>query len=100
MEEWHNRPLEGLYPIIFMDAIHFKVRHEGRIQSKAAYIVLSVIIDGFKKILGIWIGESESSKFWLMVLNDLKNLGIQDILIACTDNLNGFRSCLITLWYN
>lgn len=90
VKEWQNRPLDALYPIIFMDAIHFKVRHEGRIQSKAAYVVLGVTIEGFKEVLGIWIGQSESSKFWLMVLNELKNRGVQDILIACTDNLNGF----------
>ncbi|EPI38528.1 hypothetical protein D348_00135 [Enterococcus faecalis SLO2C-1] len=74
----------------FYDAIHFKVRHEGRIQSKADYVVLGVTIEGFKEVLVIWIGESESSKFWLMVLNELKNRGVQDILIACIDNLNGF----------
>ncbi|WPH45595.1 IS256 family transposase [Enterococcus faecalis] len=94
VKEWQNRPLDALYPIIFMDAIHFKVRHEGRIQSKAAYVVLGVTIEGFKEVLGIWIGESESSKFWLMVLNELKNRGVQDILIACTDNLNGFSEAI------
>lgn len=94
VKEWQNRPLEALYPIIFMDAIHFKVRHEGRIQSKAAYVVLGVTIEGYKDVLGIWIGESESSKFWLMVLNELKNRGVQDILIACTDNLNGFSEAI------
>lgn len=94
VKEWQNRPLDVLYPIIFMDAIHFKVRHEGRIQSKAAYVVLGVTIEGFKEVLGIWIGESESSKFWLMVLNELKNRGVQDILIACTDNLNGFSEAI------
>lgn len=94
VKEWQNRPLDALYPIIFMDAVHFKVRNEGRIQSKAAYIVLGVTIEGFKEVLGIWIGESESSKFWLMVLNELKNRGVQDILIACTDNLNGFSEAI------
>lgn len=94
VKEWQNRPLEALYPIIFMDAIHFKVRHEGRIQSKAAYVVLGVTIEGYKDVLGILIGESESSKFWLRVLNELKNRGVQDILIACTDNLNGFSEAI------
>lgn len=94
VKEWQNRPLETLYPIIFMDAIHFKVRHEGQIQSKAAYVVLGVNIEGYKDVLGIWIGESESSKFWLMVLNELKSRGVQDILIACTDNLNGFSEAI------
>ncbi|WP_367377493.1 IS256 family transposase [Enterococcus gilvus] len=96
VKEWQNRPLEALYPIIFMDAIHFKVRHEGRIQSKAAYVVLGVTIEGYKNVLGIWIGESESSKFWLMVLNELKNRGVQDILIAYTDNLKGFSEVIET----
>ncbi|WP_429975584.1 IS256 family transposase [Enterococcus sp. DIV0086] len=94
VKEWQNRPLEALYPIIFMDAIHFKVRHEGRIQSKAAYVVLGVTIEGYKDVLGIWIGETESSKFWLLVLNELKNRGVQDILIACTDNLVGFSDAI------
>lgn len=94
VKEWQNRPLETLYPIIFMDAIHFKVHHEGRIKSKVAYVVLGVTIEGFKEVLGIWIGESESSKFWLMVLNELKNRGIQDILIACTENLTGFSEAI------
>lgn len=94
VKEWQNRPLESLYPIVFMDAIHFKVRNEGRIQSKAAYVVLGITLDGFKEVLGIWIGESESSKFWLMVLNELKNRGVNDILIACTDNLTGFSEAI------
>lgn len=94
VKEWQNRPLDALYPIIFMDAIHFKVRHEGQIQSKAAYVVLDVTIEGFKEVLGIWIGESESSKFWLIVLNELKNRSVQYILIACTDNLNGFSEAI------
>ena len=94
VKEWQNRSLEALYPIVFMDAIHFKVRNEGRIQSKAAYVVLGITLDGFKEVLGIWIGESESSKFWLMVLNELKNRGVKDILIACTDNLKGFSEAI------
>ena len=94
VKEWQNRPLEALYPIIFMDAIHFKVRYEGRIQSKAAYVVLGITVEDLKEVLGIWIGESESSKFWLLVLNELKNRGVQDILIACTDNLNGFSEAI------
>lgn len=94
VKEWQDRPLESLYPIIFMDAIHFKVREEGHIQSKAAYVVLGITLDGLKDVLGIWIGENESSKFWLMVLNELKQRGVQDILIACTDNLSGFSEAI------
>lgn len=72
IKEWQNRPLESLYTFVFMDAIHYKVREDGQIKSKAAYVVLGVNLDGFKDVLGIWIGENESSKFWLGVLNDLK----------------------------
>lgn len=77
-----------------MDAIHFKVRNEGGIQSKESYVILGITLDGFKEVLGIWIGESESSKFWLMVLNELKNRGVKDILIACTDNLKSFSEAI------
>ena len=92
--EWQSRPLERVYPIVFLDAIHFKVRKENRIINKAAYSVLGINIAGEKDILGIWIGEAESSSFWLGVCNDLKNRGIQDILIACTDNLAGFSEAI------
>lgn len=80
IKEWQNRALKPVYPFVFMDAIHYKVREEGRIKSKAAYVVLGIDLDGFKDILGIWIGESESSKFWLGVLNELKNRGLEDVL--------------------
>ena len=94
--EWQSRPLERVYPIVFLDAIHFKVRKENRIISKAAYSVLGISIIGQKDILGIWVGESESASFWLGVCNDLKNRGVQDILIACTDNLTGFTEAINT----
>lgn len=94
VKEWKNRLLESLYPIVFRDVIHFKVRNEGWIQSKATYVVLGITLDGFKEVLGIWIGESEFSKFWLMVLNELKNRGVNDILIACTDNLTRFSEAI------
>ena len=92
--EWQSRPLERVYPIVFLDAIHFKVRKENRIINKAAYSVLGISITGQKDILGIWVGESESASFWLGVCNDLKNRGVQDILIACTDNLTGFTEAI------
>ncbi len=94
ISEWQSRPLDRVYPIVFLDAIHFKVRMENRIINKAAYSVLGINIDGFKEILGIWIGGNESSKFWLGVLNDLKNRGIEDILIACKDGLSGFSEAI------
>lgn len=94
IKQWHNRPLDAVYPFIFMDAIHYKVREDGQIKNKAAYVVLGVDLDGFKDILGIWIGENESSKFWLGVLNDLKNRGLEDVLIFCVDGLTGLKEAI------
>lgn len=89
VKEWQSRPLNSLYPFVFMDAIHYKVRDEGRIVSKAAYIVLGVTTEGYKDILSITVGANESSKFWLGMLNDLKNRGVQDVLFFCVDGLPG-----------
>ena len=94
VSEWQNRPLEKTYSFIFMDAIHYKVREDKRVVVKAAYVVIGVDLDGKKEVLGIWIGANESSKFWLSVLNDLKNRGIQDVLIFCVDGLNGFKEAI------
>ncbi len=92
--EWQSRPLEKTYSFIFMDAIHYKVREEKHVVVKAAYVVIGVNLDGEKEVLGIWIGANESSKFWLSVLNDLKNRGVQDVLIFCVDGLNGFKEAI------
>ena len=86
---WQNRPLEKVYPFIFMDAIHYKVKEDHRYVTKAAYVVLGITMDGRKDILGVWIGEHESSKFWLSVLNDLKSRGVLDVYLFCTDGLCG-----------
>jgi len=94
VSEWQNRPLEKTYSFIFMDAIHYKVREDKQIIVKAAYVVIGVNMDGEKEVLGIWIGANESSKFWLSVLNDLKNRGIQDVLIFCVDGLNSFKEAI------
>ena len=94
IHEWQNRPLQDMYAIVFLDAIHFKVRQDGHIIKKAAYMVIGVDMDGGKDVLGMWIGENESAKFWLGVLNDLKNRGVEDILIICVDNLNGFTQAI------
>ncbi len=83
-----------VYPIVFMDAIHYKVRSEGRIINKAAYIAIGVNLEGIKEVLGIWIGENESSKYWLKVLTDVKNRGVKDILIASVDGLVGFSDAI------
>jgi len=92
--EWQNRPLESTYSFVFMDAIHYKVREDKQIVVKAAYVVLGVNMDGEKEVLGIWIGANESSKFWLSVLNDLRNRGVRDVLIFCVDGLNGFKEAI------
>ncbi|UZQ49891.1 IS256 family transposase [Clostridium kluyveri] len=92
--EWQNRPLEKTYSFVFMDAIHYKVREDKRIIVKAAYVVLGVNMDGQKEVLGIWIGANESSKFWLSVLNDLKNRGVCNVLVFCVDGLNGFKEAI------
>ena len=91
---WQNRPLESVYPFIFMDAIHYKVKENHQYITKAAYIVLGIQLDGHKDILGVWIGEHESAKFWLSVMNDLRNRGIKDVYVFCVDGLNGFREAI------
>ncbi len=91
---WQSRPLETVYPFVFMDAIHYKVKEDHQIVTKAAYVVLGVTIDGCKDILGIWIGEHESSKFWLSVLNDLKSRGVLDAYLFCVDGLKGFQEAI------
>lgn len=94
IKEWQNRPLENIYPFVFMDAIHYKLKDEGRIMNRAAYVVLGINIEGNKDILGIWIGDNESSKFWLGILNELKNRGIEDVLMFCVDGLTGLEEAI------
>lgn len=94
VSEWQNRPLEATYSFVFMDAIHYKVRDNKQIVLKAAYVVLGVNMDGQKEVLGIWVGANETSKFWLSVLNDLRNRGIQNVLVFCVDGLNGFKEAI------
>lgn len=91
---WQNRSLESIYPIVYMDAIHYKVKEEHQIVSKAAYICMALDMKGYKDILGIWIGEQEGAKFWLSVCNDLKNRGVKDIIIACMDGLKGLPDAI------
>lgn len=93
-KEWQQRPLESVYAVVFMDAIHYHVRSEGQIIKKAVYIAIGVNMDGRKDVLGMWVGENESAKFWAGVLNSLRNRGVEDILIACTDNLTGFSQAI------
>ncbi len=93
-KEWQQRPLESVYAVVFLDAIHYHVRSEGQIIKKAVYIAIGVNMDGRKDVLGMWVGENESAKFWASVLNSLRNRGVEDILIACTDNLTGFSQAI------
>ena len=93
-KEWQARPLDTVYPFIFLDAIHYSVKTDSKILKRAAYVVLGVNLEGRKDVLGIYIGENETSKFWLMVLSDLKNRGVKDIFIVSVDGLNGFKEAI------
>ena len=97
---WQNRPLEKVYPFVFMDAIHYKVKEDHRYITKAAYVVLGITTDGRKDILGVWIGEHESSKFWLNVLNELKSRGVMDVYLFCTDGLCGMMQAIEAVFPN
>ena len=94
VKEWQTRPLEAVYPIVFMDAIHYHVRSEGQIVKKAVYIAIGISSSGEKDVIGMWVGENESAKFWLSKLNELKSRGVEDILIACVDGLTGFSNAI------
>lgn len=98
IEEWRNRPLESVYPFVFMDAIHYKVRDEGRVVTKAVYCIIGVNQEGYRDLLGLYIGAAESAKFWMQVLTDLQNRGLEDILIACIDNLTGFVEAIQSIY--
>ena len=93
-KEWQQRPLEAVYGVVFLDAIHYHVRSEGQIVKKAVYIAIGIDLDGKKDVWGMWVGENESAKCWATVLNGLKNRGVEDIFIACTDNLTGFPAAI------
>jgi len=94
VKEWQQRPLESIYAVVFMDAVHFHVRSEGQIIKKAVYVAIGVQMDGICDVLGMWVGENESAKFWLSLLNSLRNRGVEDILIACVDGLTGFTNAI------
>ena len=100
LEAWRNRPLESVYPIVFLDAIHFKIREEGRVVSKAIYSLLAVNNQGQKDILGLYIDDSEGANFWASVLASLKERGVEDILIACIDGLKGFPEAINAIYPN
>jgi putative transposase len=98
IKEWQSRPLNPMYPFCFMDAIHYKIKEDGRIVNRAAYVVLGVTLEGEKDILSITIGANESSKFWLGMLNDLKNRGVMDVLFFCVDGLSGFKEAINSVY--
>lgn len=94
VKEWQQRPLEEVYAVVFLDAIHYHVRSEGQIVKKAVYIAIGINMSGIKEVLGMWVGENESAKYWLSILNGLRNRGVEDILIACVDGLTGFDNAI------
>jgi putative transposase len=96
--EWQNRPLEALYPLVFFDALRVKIRDEGTVRNKAVYLALGVRADGRKEILGLWIEQTEGAKFWLRVMTELKNRGVEDILIAVVDGLKGFPDAITAVF--
>ncbi len=96
--QWQSRPLDAVYPIVFLDGIVFKVRRDAKVINKCVYSVLGINMDGRKEILGIWISENESASFWATVCNELKNRGVEDILIVCHDNLGGFSDAVATIF--
>ena len=94
IEDWQDRPLDEVYPVMFIDAVHFSVREDNRIKKLAAYVVLAITMDGQKDVVSLQIGENESSKFWLSVLNDLKNRGVKDVMVICADGLTGIKEAI------
>lgn len=95
---WQSRPLEAVYPIVYLDAIHVKLRSSGHVRVQAVYVALALTLEGEKELLGLWVGEAEGAKFWLSVLSELKNRGLQDILIAAIDGLKGFPEAIESVY--
>ena len=91
---WQNRPLDEVYPIVYLDALHFKVRDSGHVRNKAVYLAVGINLDGLKEVLGMWIAQTEGAKFWLQVVTELQNRGVRDIFIACVDGLKGFPEAI------
>lgn len=94
IDDWQKRPLDEIYPIIFIDAVHFSVREDNRIRKLAAYVIWGYTLDGMKDVISLEIGENESSKYWLVVLNSLKNRGVRDIMVICADGLSGIKEAI------
>ncbi|MBE7515507.1 MAG: IS256 family transposase [Chloracidobacterium sp.] len=98
VKAWQNRQLDEVYPILYLDALQFKVRDQGHVRNKAVYLAIGVNMDGLKEVLGMWIAQSEGAKFWLSVVTELKNRGVNDIIIACVDGLKGFPEAIETVF--
>jgi putative transposase len=96
VKEWQNRPLEAVYPILYLDALYVKMRDNGQVKNRAVFVAIGVNMEGNKDVLGLWVSDNEGSKFWLRVLTDLKNRGVKDIFIACVDGLKGFPEAIET----
>lgn len=100
IEDWQKRPLDEIYPIVFIDAVHFSVREENIIKKLAAYVILGIGLDGKKEVIGLQIGQNESSKLWLAVLNEMKNRGVKDIMVICADGLSGIKEAISAAFPN
>lgn len=98
VKAWQNRPLDAVYPILYLDALHVKIREAGHVQNRAIYVALGVQLEGHKEVLGLWAGQAEGAKFWLQVVTELKNRGVQDIFIACVDGLKGLPQAIETVF--
>jgi putative transposase len=98
VKAWQSRPLEPMYPIVYLDALHVKLRSEGQVQNHAVYLALAITREGQKELLGLWVGEAEGAKFWLRVLTELKERGLEDILVACVDGLAGFPEAIASVY--
>jgi putative transposase len=99
VQQWQSRPLEAVYPIIYLDALYVKMRHEGRVVNRAIYVAVGIKLDGLKDVLGLWTGDNtEGSKFWLTILTELRNRGLKDVFIACVDGLKGFPEAIETIY--
>ena len=94
VKQWQNRPLDAVYPVVYLDAIHLKIRTSGRVINRAVYVALGINLEGNKELMGLWLGEAEGAKFWLNTLNELQNRGVKDILIAAVDGLKGFPEAI------
>lgn len=94
IEDWQNRPLDEIYPILFIDAVHFSVKDDNIIRKLAVYVIIGINCDGMKNVISLEIGENESSKYWLGVLNSLKNRGVKDVMIICADGLSGIKEAI------